>query len=416
MVANSNLITKSPSGPVLLTLPIEPGNIEPGADNQLLFTRSGVVDWSNLRGTDLAGLPWNAIFTSASDLAPFAVGSNFELPTGSYAFASTLALGTSGLIVPAGATVLLKGFGTDKLITSAHATATLQVSGNARIETLAVEGTNSEAIRVNTSGNIRSDRCRWVNTGGTRIATLNGAATWRDILGVFSSSSSGVRLTSSGNLLSLAGVDLTFIGVEGGIFNSSTGSTVLLDRVNILGRTPINFNDSTGILTLQNCSIQGTGGQPAVRLQTGTRVLIQGGTLDASGVYPIQVQGPVTSLNVANTRLINGGILIGGNIADALLVSGCSAGNSAGANSFIEYSSGTVRAASVNGNRAGTTVGITWAAANIPANGLMIVGNLFDSGLGTGFAFNGFTEASARVNAKANIDTGTLMSETPIVP
>lgn len=47
-----------------------------------------------------------------------------------------------------------------------------------------------------------------------------------------------------------------------------------------------------------------------------------------------------------------------------------------------------------------------------PSQGLSVVGNVFDCP----FPFSGFTAASARVNAKANIDSAGLMSETAIVP
>ena len=58
-------------------------------------------------------------------------------------------------------------------------------------------------------------------------------------------------------------------------------------------------------------------------------------------------------------------------------------------------------------------VGIAMPAANVPTGGASIVGNAFSL---IGFNFTGFTHLTARVNSKANLGPGGLLSETPIVP
>ena len=61
---------------------------------------------------------------------------------------------------------------------------------------------------------------------------------------------------------------------------------------------------------------------------------------------------------------------------------------------------------------ANVAVGVDWAAANIPTNGLLITGCQFN----TGTPFQNFNETDSRVNRKCNSFAATLSSETPIVP
>jgi hypothetical protein len=79
---------------------------------------------------------------------------------------------------------------------------------------------------------------------------------------------------------------------------------------------------------------------------------------------------------------------------------------------FIQHVAGVIGECSAIGCNSDSTNGVTWLAANIPPNGLALVGNVFNSIA----PYNGFTQASARVNCKANLGAGILLSETPIVP
>lgn len=79
---------------------------------------------------------------------------------------------------------------------------------------------------------------------------------------------------------------------------------------------------------------------------------------------------------------------------------------------FIQHVAGVIGECSAIGCNSDSTNGVTWLAANIPTNGLALVGNVFNSIA----PYNGFTQASARVNCKANLGAGVLLSETPIVP
>lgn len=79
---------------------------------------------------------------------------------------------------------------------------------------------------------------------------------------------------------------------------------------------------------------------------------------------------------------------------------------------FVQYVSGSQVECLLTGNSTSGTNGVTWAAANVPTQGLTLVGN----SLGCVTPYNGFTQASARVNCKANLGTAGLLSETAIVP
>ena len=82
--------------------------------------------------------------------------------------------------------------------------------------------------------------------------------------------------------------------------------------------------------------------------------------------------------------------------------------------SFVTRAAGSVdRAALMANSASGVNFGVSWPAANAPTLGLVLVGNMFRANTAT---FNGFSHTSARINSKANLDTGGLMSETAIVP
>lgn len=83
-----------------------------------------------------------------------------------------------------------------------------------------------------------------------------------------------------------------------------------------------------------------------------------------------------------------------------------------GLTNFILHDSGAVQQCTVRGCVDDATNGINWAAANIPSEGLLVVGNEFSGAT----PFNGFVVGDARVNCKANLGSGGLLSETAIVP
>jgi hypothetical protein len=79
----------------------------------------------------------------------------------------------------------------------------------------------------------------------------------------------------------------------------------------------------------------------------------------------------------------------------------------------VDYVSGAVDFAKLGSCQMSCGVsGIDWAAANIPAFGLVVEG----SSMNTGAPFVGFDELSARVTLRGNYESGSQLDETPIFP
>jgi len=108
----------------------------------------------------------------------------------------------------------------------------------------------------------------------------------------------------------------------------------------------------------------------------------------------------------------NTALQIAGTI-QSIVLQGVTAVTATNGADFVRRTGGTTNRASIMGNTVtGPTPsgGISWAAS-LPSVGLAIVGNTFNVSV----PISGFTAASTRVNAKANISTAGLMSETAIV-
>ena len=106
---------------------------------------------------------------------------------------------------------------------------------------------------------------------------------------------------------------------------------------------------------------------------------------------------------------LNAGVKVDADIT-ALHLNGvsCSSGSA-----LLEYVSGAVERVSVINCQATSFDGVIWAAASIPSLGLTLGHNIWDN---AGDAYSGFTELTARVNSKGDVDSAGLKSETPIVP
>jgi hypothetical protein len=81
-------------------------------------------------------------------------------------------------------------------------------------------------------------------------------------------------------------------------------------------------------------------------------------------------------------------------------------------NRGIYWNGGSQRVVQVIGCSIAATAGIEWAAANIPTDGLLVLGTAFN-------CLNNYvahTPASARANYKSNSQGGGLLTETAIVP
>ncbi len=103
------------------------------------------------------------------------------------------------------------------------------------------------------------------------------------------------------------------------------------------------------------------------------------------------------------------------NTVQSIVLHGVTAVTATSGADFVRRTGGTVNRATVMGNTltgTGTASAINWPAANMPTLGLAVVGNNFN----VTTPFSGFTQASTRVNSKANVSASGLMSETAIVP
>lgn len=334
---------------------------------------------------------WDHIVTGLADL-PTPVAGVITLTDGSWAFKASVDIGANVVHVPAGTTVLLKGMGGfGEKVLSGSDTRVLLIEGSAYIETLTVEADNGgggAAVELANVAFLQSQSCRFL--GDTQGVTMS-AGLWRDSLSRVTGGTEAMVMTG-GTLnfsqtrllagteaaLSASGPDVLEVFLQGCNLNASSTSTVRWDCPSgffYAMDTELICGDATSACFLNLV---------ALGLQ------FVGGVFDGAGGI---------------------GLLIDGNITRMLQLSGVQGFDLA---SFVEHSSGTVRQATMQGcaTFSDVAVGVTWAAADIPTNGLALVGCNFD----TATPLSGFTEADARVNLKACTLGGALMPETPIVP
>lgn len=155
----------------------------------------------------------------------------------------------------------------------------------------------------------------------------------------------------------------------------------------------VSVTGNTSVLQVLSCTVTGGGGAntAAIRILTANDVCVINGSMHQSG---------------GGSQLA---VIVAGNITRGLRL----ANMFVDVNGLLSRTSGTVGSVHVIGNTAKVSgAGITWAAADMPTRGMLIVGNDFS----TLTPFSGFTATSARVNAKANSFTSGLLTETPIVP
>lgn len=331
---------------------------------------------------------WDHIVEELADL-PAPVAGVITLTDGSWAFKGSVDVGPNVVRVPSGTTVLLKGMGGfGEKVLSGDDTRVLLLEGSAYIETLDIDAPAGAAVELTTNASLTTRSCHF--TGDSQGVTMS-AGLWRDTLS---------RITG---------------GAEAMVF---TGGALNLSQTRFLAGT--------------EAALAASG--PDV-----TEVFMQGCTLNASSVNTVRWDCPSGFFHAVDTEFVCGdptspcflslvalglqfagglfdgaggqGLLIDGNITRMLQLLGVQGFDLA---SFLEYSSGTVRQATVQGcaTFSDVAVGVTWAAANIPTNGLSLVGNTFD----TATPLSGFAATDARVNSKANVAAGALMAETAIVP
>jgi hypothetical protein len=371
-------LRQSPSGPAIV------GN----APGDLLIWNG--TEWVPGAPAPGASSAFDFVVETLADL-PAPVAGVIELTDGSWAFKAPIDVGANIVRVPTGTTVLLKGMGgfQEKTLSGDDASV-LDVQGSAYLETLSVEATAGVALAMSVNASVTSTMCSL--TGGLEAMTME-AGLWRDSQSRLSGGTEGLRITGGScnlvrtrisggteNALAASGADVAAVWLNGCRLSAASTDTVRWD---------CSAGDFQAADTELVC---GSGGSACFLHLLGLAVQFVGGRWEGDSFAP------------------GVGLLIDGNLTRLLQVVGVEAFSLA---SMIERSSGTVRQATVQGcaSFSDVAVGITWAAASAPTNGLAIVGNTFD----TATPFSGFDHTDARVNSKANVDSAGLMLETAIV-
>ncbi len=364
---------------------------------------------------------YDYVLSSRDDLVDVVapVGGVFELPSGSYAITASFALNTDeSLNVANGELVLMTSFGFAQLSgepTSGTGTL-LNIEAGADVElqncVLRCNGNTNECIV--TAGTLRifggaihgganstealhvaDGDCQAVGVEFTAGASssvffmLDGTARFTGC--AFTGGQAFACVQSGGELhmtsCSLVGGTSQALALDG----ANVMRAVLTDCYLTAGSTNAVLvqNGASADLELANCDIVADAiNAHCVRVTAGRYLLVSGGVLRSLSGTPgdgVQLGGVLVGMTMVGTR--------GENLDD-----------------FVQRVSGTVLQASITACSS-NAAGINWAAANMPTNGLAIVGCNFAAAN----PFTGFTAASARVNVKACTGAA-LLQETAIVP
>lgn len=330
----------------------------------------------------------------------------FTLPTGSYAIKDPVTLlANERLLIPNGNTVLMMGLGQTKIISGAptgtNALLSVAAGGILQAISLNLTATGAANAAIDNQGTIGSLMGRWVASGATGIGVRMGNGSWRDVQSFVQGGLNGLAhsggdavwnqsefLPGTGNAVLATGAVAYVLGFIHCVITSSNAAALL-------------FNAAIADLRLTYSRVNTTQANGAcVRIEAASTVQCVGGKWFTSAA----ARGD--------------GLQIAGNIAGGLLVEGIH-GEEIGTagvatEAFITYISGVVRRAQIIGCDTATTVStcVNWAAASMPTLGLTLQGNSWDDPT----PYNGFTQATPRVNSKGNLFQTGLLSETPIVP
>lgn len=202
------------------------------------------------------------------------------------------------------------------------------------------------------------------------------------------------------NVLRVAGPQNVYLrGGQQLVYNTGAslievaGGWLALDNVNLMNSGTDCVLITSGILSMRNSELRET--------------------VNAGANSCVRALGAAVRIRITNSRLLGAtvnGLLIDADVPLVHLI-GVGSDPALALAHFVHYIAGTVAAGLVTACYSAATNGITWAAANIPTRGLLVVGNDFSGAT----PFNGFVAADARVNCKANIGAAGLLTETAIV-
>jgi len=369
-------------------------------DGDVLTWDAGTSEWVAVApGADLTA--WDTIVQVLGDL-PAPVAGVIDLTSGSYAFKNAIALGVNRLRVAAGQSVLLKGMGATKILSGAGSSL-IEVAGDAIFETLVTLASAGPAVLLVAGGRMRAWSCAWESSSAQGLEQTGGVLD--DLQTRYTGATDAYEIT--GGESHLASCNLT----------GGTGSAMVATGAG-LGSLGVTFNGCRCLATAADCIEWNVTGTDLFFTDTDVRCTQASGTcirlLAASSVQFVGGEWSTDSASPGNGLVIQlGGGAMGGLQIVGVSGEDISSGDVSG-ESFILYTSGSVRRATIQGCNTAVSVPTTvnWTAFFMPALGLSLVGNLWDDPN----PYVGFSQFSPRVNAKANIDAGGLMGETPIIP
>jgi hypothetical protein len=334
------------------------------------------------------GIPWDHVIYSVDDL-PTASSGYHTLTTGSWAIAAALNIGSNAIRVPSGVSVLIKGFGADKLV-QGSAYDVLLVEGTASIESLNVTATSGIALDVASGGNVVARGCTWTTN------SVSAAFCW----GTLSDSQS------------------LYTAIAGYGIRADGGTDIKLNQCNITS-AGIAIRLSEGLCKASDCTILSTAGASAMLLDDadaqceliGTRVECSTGSAPAINA----TAGSLLRLNGGSLHTVSGDLGDGITIDGAVDIVQVSHANGSQLDNFVRMTSdsemvtlhvqGCYTSSSVSCAVKRDTGEYPW-----PTQGIVIAGNTFN----VASPFSGFTHLSGVIFCRSNICSTGLMADTPI--
>lgn len=370
--------------------------VDPAVGDVPLLTSAGWV------GTPIAGIgAYDFVLRSRADLLAvpgLGAGPLYTLPSGAYMLKAGFALvAGEGLVVPAAANVQFDGQLGAQLVGTPGANPLVDVAAGGFLQSrnlsLETNSNGSQAIRC--AGNVDLSNC-----------SLDAATT------------GGVALEVTGGDVSDQGSRL--LGGTGAAISQTGGITRLVQTIAQAGGSGLSLSGAVGLLsTCMGCTFIGGTTAPAVDHQASAGQLELDGSwlfVDQAGSHGLNIAGALSCLvrggRIESTAGAPGsGVRVNGAITEGLEVNGTRLLNFANG---VLWVAGAVNRAALIGldGAANVVVGVDWAAADIPTNGLLELGCQFN----TATPFANHTAADARVNRKACTAAGALVAETAIVP
>lgn len=371
-------------------------SVDPSVGDVPLLTSAGWV------GTPIAGIgAYDFVLRSRADLLAvpsIGAGPLYSLPNGSYALKAGFSLNAGeSLQVPNGGNVLFDGMGLGQSLSAAPGAGPLLnvlSGGSLQSRNLHLENTSVGGIALQAAGNLDLVGASLEAQAATGAGLV---VTGGDV------SDRGSRILADANAIRQTGGTLRLVQTVaqgGGACFSMQGGTAM--AATAVGATFISAGSANaavahtaaaGELELDAClGLCDTDAANVVTIAGALSCLIRGGRLQSSAGTPgngVQVAGDITGgLEVNGTRFL------------ALAVA-------------VARSAGTQNRVALIGLDGGADVvlGVDWAAASIPTNGLIELGCQFN----VAAPFANHTAADARVNRKACTGAGALLAETAIV-